>query len=137
MIRKGAGVIIIRDGKILLVKAGDASGQINGTISFPGGKVEPNETEKQAAMRELTEESGLVADDVIEFPGNYVEATLTLKEGVIDYSFKVYIAQEFTGDLSTSDETEPFWEDLQVARKTKLLGAGNELLENAIKYLGL
>ncbi len=137
MIKKGAGVIAISDGKILLVKAGNTSGQINGTISFPGGKVEADETEKDAAIREFNEETGLTTTDVEEFPGNYVEAQLTLKEGLIDYSFKAYIAKDFSGELRTSDETEPFWEDLQAARKLKLLGAGNELLENAIKYLGL
>jgi 8-oxo-dGTP pyrophosphatase MutT (NUDIX family) len=135
--KKGAGVIIIENGKILLVKAREGSNQPTGTIAFPGGKVDPDETEEHAAARELTEETGLVATKLISYPGDYAEMLLDMKAGKDDYSFKTYLAEGYSGTLTGSVETEPFWEDLQIARKTKLLGAGNELLENAIKFLNI
>lgn len=137
MRKKAAGVIAIENGKILMVKATNKSQQLVGTVAFPGGKVDPNETESQAAIREFNEETGMNVAEIIEFPGNYFEGQLELKEGVIDYSFRAYIGKDFSGSLTGSEETEAFWMELDEARKTKLLGAGNLLLENAIKFLNI
>ncbi|HEX9504311.1 MAG TPA: NUDIX domain-containing protein [Patescibacteria group bacterium] len=133
--KQGAGVLVIKDGKVLLVKAGVKSGQINGTMSFPGGNVEPGETAEETARREFTEETGLVAGELKDFPGNYVEASLELKQGMVDYSFKVFLTNEFSGDLKATEETEPIWTELAEARKMKLLGKNNKILEEAIKFL--
>ena len=135
--KKGAGVVAIKDGQILLVKAGPKSRQLTGTVSFPGGNVEPGETEEQAARREFQEETGLTATKLIDFPGNYIEATLVLKTGTAEYSFKVFLAQEFSGKLQPTEETEPFWLDIEEARKIKLFGKNNEILESLIKFLSL
>lgn len=133
--KRGAGVILIKNGKTLLTRAREKSGQITGTISFPGGHIDSNETEEQAAGREFTEETGLIAKDLISFPDNYVEDKLVLKYGTFDFSFRVFIAENYSGELKTTEETEPFWVDIETARKIKLLGKDNELLENAIKFL--
>ena len=77
--KKAAGVLVIRDGKVLLVKAGLKSLQVDGTISFPGGNIEAKETEEETAKREFTEETGLIANELIDFPGNYVEASIEKK----------------------------------------------------------
>lgn len=49
---------IIRDGQILLIrkKRGLGAGKING----PGGRLEPGETPRQAAIRETQEELGII-----------------------------------------------------------------------------
>jgi 8-oxo-dGTP diphosphatase len=54
----GVGVLVQRDGKVLLGRRRSQHGQ--GTWSPPGGKVEPGETDEEAARRELVEETGLV-----------------------------------------------------------------------------
>ena len=133
--KHGAGILLINDSKVLLVKAGNKSKQLNGTISFPGGFIEERENPKETALRELREETGLTTNELIDFPGNYVEASLKLKAGTKDISFKVFLALDFTGDLRSTEETEPFWADLKEARKRQLLGKNNEILENALKYL--
>jgi len=53
----GIGVIVIRDGKILLGKRKGAHGE--GTWSFPGGHLESFETFEDAARREVKEETGI------------------------------------------------------------------------------
>jgi 8-oxo-dGTP pyrophosphatase MutT (NUDIX family) len=53
---KGVGIIVRHRGKILLVKRKD-----NGQWGLPGGKIENGEKSWQAALRELSEETGLVS----------------------------------------------------------------------------
>lgn len=135
--KKGAGIIAIKDDKVLLVKAGIKSLQADGSIAFPGGHIDPWESEEETARRELTEETGLTAGAITDFPGNYVEASVERKDGWVEFSFKVFLSQEFTGELKATDETEPFWADIEEARKMKLYGKNNEILEAAIKFLKL
>ena len=51
---KVAAAIIKKDNKILI--ASRKTGEFAGMFEFPGGKVEPGETSKQALIREIPEE---------------------------------------------------------------------------------
>ena len=53
----GVGVILVKDGKVLLGKRRNAPG--DGTWSFPGGHLEWNESFETCARREVMEETGL------------------------------------------------------------------------------
>ncbi len=53
----GVGAIVIREGKILLVKRGVPPGK--GLWAVPGGMIELGETIQQAAEREILEETGI------------------------------------------------------------------------------
>ena len=55
--RVGVGAIVIREGKILLVKRASSPGK--GFWAIPGGLVELGETAREAAERELLEETGV------------------------------------------------------------------------------
>jgi 8-oxo-dGTP diphosphatase len=63
--RTTVGTIIIKDGKILLVKRGEGRPEnrdrypFKGFWCFPGGHVDLGETIEQAAVREVKEETGL------------------------------------------------------------------------------
>lgn len=54
--RCGASAAIFRDGEVLLIQR--AKGAFTGLWSFPGGHVEPGETARAAAQREVAEETG-------------------------------------------------------------------------------
>lgn len=58
----GVGVIIIKDGKILLGKRKNA--HEDGTWSFPGGHLEFNETWEICAIRETFEETGIAIKNI-------------------------------------------------------------------------
>lgn len=53
----GVGAVVIRDGKILLVKRGVAPSK--GLWAIPGGTLDLGETLQQAAEREILEETGI------------------------------------------------------------------------------
>ena len=53
-------VIKDAEGRLLLIKRGHAPGA--GLWSLPGGRIEPGETDIQALVRELREETGLLVE---------------------------------------------------------------------------
>lgn len=59
--RIGVGVLVIRNNKILLAQRFNSHG--HGTWSPPGGHLEFGESIEQCALRELAEETGLIAHE--------------------------------------------------------------------------
>ena len=53
------GVIVFRENQVLLIQRGTAPRK--GEWSIPGGRIEPGESERQAALRELAEETSIRA----------------------------------------------------------------------------
>ena len=58
----GASAFVVRDQQVLLVKRAKKAGF--GMWSLPGGQIEPGEAARDAAVRELREETGIVAEAV-------------------------------------------------------------------------
>jgi 8-oxo-dGTP diphosphatase len=72
-VRDGASIAVFKDRKVLLVKR--ARPPFAGLWSLPGGKTEAQEAPREAARRELKEETGIEADvegvvDLIKIPGD-------------------------------------------------------------------
>jgi len=61
-IKVGLGIMIFRDGKILLGKRLNSHG--NGEYAFPGGGLEYMEGFEEGALREIDEETGLKVENV-------------------------------------------------------------------------
>ncbi len=49
------GAVIVDDGRVLCAQRGDG-GALDGAWEFPGGKIEPDETPREALEREIREE---------------------------------------------------------------------------------
>jgi len=58
--RPAASCAIFRDGEVLIAQR--AKPPLAGVWSLPGGHIEPGETAREAAIRELAEETGVAAD---------------------------------------------------------------------------
>ncbi|MBC9874132.1 NUDIX hydrolase [Macrococcoides bohemicum] len=99
----GAGVIIEQDEKILLEQRAD-----NGLWGIPGGLIEIGEKVKDAAIREVTEETGLIPKEVALF-GIYSGADyiVTYPNGDEVYSVSIiFYTKQFDGELTISDESK-------------------------------
>lgn len=56
--RRGAVAVIVRDGRFLVIRR-SATVVAPGAYCFPGGAIEPGETEERALIREIHEELGV------------------------------------------------------------------------------
>ena len=106
----GVGVIVIDNGKLVLVKRGVEPAL--GKWSFPGGAVELGESVRDAVIRETREEIGL---DVYIFKDTPIDADdiMTLdKEGLLQFHFVLlhFLAKPKNGVLKpASDVTDAKW----------------------------
>lgn len=96
------GAVIVRDGKILCAKRG-GDGLLPGLWEFPGGKVEPTESKREALVREIFEE--LAAEVHV---GAEIECTIH------DYEFATVTLTTFycslvSGEPEKSEHSELLW----------------------------
>lgn len=115
-----AGVVLVGeiDGtpSVLLVRHGEDSGHVLGSLGIPAGKIKPGETPTSAAIRELQEETGLTVrhDSLRPLPVIRIQH-VTRRDGntlpVIGHGF---ICDRSEGNLKPGDrETEPLWVSLE------------------------
>lgn len=110
-----AVTFLSKGGKVLAVSRGNDLSNLN----MPGGGVEPGEDPKDAAIRELQEETGLIAHDAIplgEFNDN----------GRVVHLFRV---TSWGGKLSSSPEGFASWEDPRTLSGSEFGKTFNHVLE--------
>lgn len=121
-----AAVVVIKDDKVLLVREEEKSGHIIGMLGLPGGRIEENEAELDGAIRELAEETGLIAkrEDCSDFPGNFFQADIPRKSGITRFNWTVFRVQNYSGELKGNEQVTPIWysiKDLEQMDKDGLL----------------
>ena len=93
------GVICFKEDEVLLIRR--AVPPRAGEWSIPGGRIEPGETEQQAALRELLEETSITAK-----LGPKIELVVAEFDGKI-YHLHDYAAQWLSGQPTPNEEV---WE---------------------------
>ncbi len=97
-----AGVVAFsKKGEVLLVMHTAYARLPTGSYGFPAGRVNAGESEMEAAMRELWEETGLRTslDSLIELPQYRQHRTLTLKGHQEAFSFQPFLCTAYLGNL--------------------------------------
>ncbi len=92
--------LIVKEGKILIAKRSTGDENVYGKWEFPGGKVEPGESETAAIEREIKEEFELeikaeeyLTNNVCEYPTKIV-------------NLKLYKCNYVSGDFNLHDHSE-------------------------------
>ncbi len=106
-VRAGVAVVILdKEGRILLEKRTD-----NGMWGLPGGKIEPSESIREAALREIKEETGLDIE-ITKLIGVYSEpsgqriVTYPNSEDVCHLIDIILEGKPLSGSLALSPESE-------------------------------
>ncbi len=92
--------LIKKDNKYLIARRSTGSEEVLGKWEFPGGKVEPNETEKHAIEREIKEEFEMdvkairfLTNNVCEYPSKTID-------------LRLYECEYISGDFHLHDHSE-------------------------------
>lgn len=96
------GAVIVRDGLVLCAQRGP-DGALAGKWEFPGGKIEPNETPREALIRELVEElhiSVVVGEEVVTTTHEYDFGIVTLT---------TYLCELTDGEIELTEHAAVRW----------------------------
>jgi ADP-ribose pyrophosphatase YjhB (NUDIX family) len=102
--RNGASIAVFKDRQVLLVKRGRAP--FVGLWSLPGGKTEGDEAPREAACRELKEETGIEADVVGVVDTVRVAAEDDGNGNGVTYRLTVFYGRPTGGSLKAGGDTE-------------------------------
>ncbi len=131
----GVGAVVMKGSEILLIRRGKPPKA--GEWSLPGGAQELGETTREAAVREIKEETGLEVDlldllDVIDFIDRAEDGTIRYHYSLVDY-----LAVPVAGSLRAGSDAHdarffpldealslPLWEETR--RVIRLAGERHE-----------
>jgi 8-oxo-dGTP diphosphatase len=132
------GVLIAEHGRVLLVKHKEGSQHVVGIYGFPAGRIEPNESEKQAAIRELFEETGLktTEEDLYDYQSNHFPSIeIPRKNGKTEtFNYKIFVCRKYSGNLKESAETTPEWVEITKLSDYYLLPKVKEVVEREVRW---
>jgi ADP-ribose pyrophosphatase YjhB (NUDIX family) len=131
------GVVAFNGNKTLLVRNEEKADHLTGTYGLAAGRLEEGESEIDAAYREFHEETGLIAESLIEFSDNTYFAAIERKSGEkVNFSFRVFICDVYTGEIHIVDEENtPEWVDVDQLDQLKLLPNIKDAVLKAREFL--
>lgn len=101
---KSCGCVVFNNHNVLIIK------QLNGDYGFPKGHIDEGESEKECALRETLEETGIKANilDDNRFSISYYVHGNVLKEAI-------YFISSGSGDITIQEDelSECFWLDCE------------------------
>ena len=140
MTKPSVGILILKDDTVLLVRHEAGSGYNDHVYGLPSGRLQEDETEIQAAVRELEEETGLKTsiENLIEFPDNFYIAKLPNRknpdEREIEYTWRVFLCNNHFGEIHPSTETTPEWVKIQQLDSYNLIVNVKNAIEGGLRF---
>ncbi len=132
--KAGSICFIESNGQFLLMKRSETSHQGGLWTAAPGGKVEPDETSLQAAIREVHEETGLCpkAEEI-----TFIR-TVYYRFPDMDYALHLYylhLDKQPEVHLDPKEHSEHTWKTLQEARLMPIMRGGDLCIDFVLDWL--
>jgi len=131
--RTAVGAIVFRDEKVLLVKRANPPGQ--GLWAIPGGRVELGETLKEAARREVREETGVIINP--KEPVYVFEVIERDDEGGIRFHYVIIdlLAEYLSGEPNPgADASEARWISSEEMKELPVTKTTREFLKSRFRF---
>jgi 8-oxo-dGTP diphosphatase len=128
----GVGAVIVRDSRVLLIRRGQAP--LLGEWSLPGGVLECGETLREATIREVREETGLIVETG-ELLGVY-ERVIRSDDGRVRYHYVLidFLCRVLGGDLAAgTDAAEVRWFEREELEGLNLPHDTREVIAKGLK----
>ena len=130
-----AGGVVVRGDQIVAIVPTRRAADGSRVLALPKGHVDPGETPIQAAVREVREETGIVAEPVCELGESrywYRRDGRTIGKAVSFFLFNY-----LSGDTADHDDEveEVRWIDIRQAEKELSHDAEREMVALAVAYL--
>lgn len=104
--------------------------------NFPKGKLESGESDLDAAIRELNEETGITNIEILDGFEDTFGYSFLVKEGLIKKVVKMFLAKYLNGSINLSNEHEEYeWFDFKDALNILKFNNIRNALKVADKYL--
>jgi 8-oxo-dGTP pyrophosphatase MutT (NUDIX family) len=131
------GVLIIRYGKVLLIRHSENAGHLTNMYGIPAGRIYEGESEIDAAIRELHEETGLVVDPSdLTLMAKQWSAVIRRKDGLKEFSLRVFLCSRFRGEVVASSEGIPEWVAISDFENLELLPNVKEIILEGVNTHG-
>jgi 8-oxo-dGTP pyrophosphatase MutT (NUDIX family) len=130
-----AGGVVVRDGEVVVIVPTRRAADGSRVLALPKGHVDSGETPIEAAMREVREETGIVAEPVCELGESRYWYR---REGrTIGKSVAFFLFDHVDGDTADHDDEveEVRWIGLEQAHTALTHAAEREMVELALAHL--
>ena len=132
------GVVVLKEGKVLLVKHNKHSQHENDVYGIPAGRLNEDEGITAAAAREVKEETGIdVKEKDLKRLSNVSYAEILRKTGETKtFVIIPFFAESFSGELNMGHEdieTTPEWVDVNSLDKVNMLPNLSDIVREAVE----
>ncbi len=130
-----SGGVVVRDGEVVVIVPTRRAADGSRVLALPKGHADSDETPVEAAIREVREETGVIAKPVCELG----ESRYWYRRGgrTIGKSVAFFLFDYVDGDIADHDDEveEVRWIPLEQARKELSHQAEREMVELALAHL--
>jgi 8-oxo-dGTP diphosphatase len=126
-----AGGVVVRDDEVIVIVPKRKGAQGDEVLGLPKGHLDGDETEVEAAIREVNEETGVVAEPIEKL--GEISYTYERRGRPIDKRVAFYLLEYRSGDLAHDHEIEHVrWMPLEQAARSLTYEGERDMVQRAL-----